>query len=111
MAAQQGRVGEGVMAASGGVFIIAILAAAAQPDAGTPALLKPAAASPDAGTPALLKPAAANPPDAGAPAPKAEAVPIAPLQAGPDIVPLVPPPAEYTLQLKDGDWRVHVNLR
>ena len=47
--------------------------------------------------------------DAGIPA--AAPVPIAPLQAAPDIVPLVPPPPEYTLSLKDGDWRVHVNFR
>ena len=39
------------------------------------------------------------------------AVPIAPLQDAPDIVPLVPPPPEYTLSLRDGDWRVHVNFR
>jgi hypothetical protein len=47
--------------------------------------------------------------DAGTPAPAP--VPIAPLQTAPDIVPLVPPPPEYTLSLKDGDWRVHVNFR
>ena len=75
------------MAASGGFFIVAILAAAAAPDAGV---------QPDAGAQA---------------APRAEIVPLAPLQTAPDIVALVPPPAEYTLQLKDGDWRVHVNLR
>ncbi|MGZ6142568.1 MAG: hypothetical protein ACXWLM_04475, partial [Myxococcales bacterium] len=46
--------------------------------------------------------------DAGTPA---QAVPIAPLQEAPDIVPLVPPPAEYTLSLKDGDWRVRVTFR
>jgi hypothetical protein len=37
-------------------------------------------------------------------------VPLAPLGVA-DIVPLVPPPAEYTLSLKDADWRVKVNLR
>ncbi|MCA1827266.1 MAG: hypothetical protein LC689_10065 [Myxococcales bacterium] len=51
---------------------------------------------------ALLLAAAA---DAGTP------VPIAPLQTAPDIVPLVPPPPEYTLELKDARWRVHVNFR
>ena len=38
-------------------------------------------------------------------------IPLAPLGEGPDLVPLVPPAAEYTLALRDGDWRVHVNLR
>ena len=38
-------------------------------------------------------------------------IPLAPLTGGPDLVPLVPPPAEFTLSLRDGDWRVHVNLR
>jgi hypothetical protein len=37
-------------------------------------------------------------------------VPLAPLGVT-DLVPLVPPPAEYTLSLKDADWRVKVNLR
>src|SRR5215468_6463634 len=36
---------------------------------------------------------------------------IAPLQAAPDLVPLVPPPPEYTLELKDGPFRVHVNFK
>jgi hypothetical protein len=35
---------------------------------------------------------------------------LAPLTA-PDIVPLVPPPAEYTLSLRQDEWRVHVTLR
>jgi hypothetical protein len=30
---------------------------------------------------------------------------------GPDLVPLVPPPPEYTLSLRDGDFRVRINLR
>ena len=47
----------------------------------------------------------------GAPDAGVAPVPIAPLMPGADLVPLVPPPAEYTLSLKDGDWRVHVNLR
>jgi len=53
---------------------------------------------------ALLLAAAA---DAGTPA----MVPIAPLPTAPEIVPLVPPPPEYTLELKDGAWRVHVSFR
>lgn len=66
-----------------------------------------------------------------------QAIPIATLDSAPDLVPLVPPPAEYTLLLRDAeaagrsttedrgtapgraeaagrstnDWRVHVNLR
>jgi hypothetical protein len=57
-------------------------------------------------------PAASLQPPARAPVqPEAAPVPLAPLQAAPDIVPLVPPAAEYTLSLRDGDWRVHVNLR
>ena len=44
-------------------------------------------------------------------APDAGGIPIAPLSDGPDLVPLVPPPAEYTLSLREGDFRVHVNLR
>ena len=54
----------------------------------------------------LLAAASPAPADAGTPA-----VPIAPLQEAPDIVPLVPPAAEYTLSLKDADFRVHVNFR
>ena len=44
-------------------------------------------------------------------APDAGGIPLAPLSEGPELVPLVPPPAEFTLSLRDGDWRVHVNLR
>ena len=55
---------------------------------------------------ALLLAAAA---DAGTPA--AAPVPLAPLQEPPDLVPLVPPPPEYTLELKDREFRVHVNFK
>jgi hypothetical protein len=81
----------------GGFFLAAILIAAD--------LQQPPASS--------LQPPAKAPvqPVAGGRGPEAGPVPLAPLQAGPDIAPLVPPPAEYTLSLRDADWRVHVNLR
>lgn len=83
------------MFSAGGLLTAALVAAAAQP-------AQPQPAAPPAQTPAA--------PPAQTPAAPAD-VPIAPLQAGPDLVPLVPPPAEYTLSLRDGDFRVRVNLR
>ena len=82
-------------------MILALLLAAASPAPQPPA---------SAQAPSPAKP---SPSDAGVPAPQAapQPVPIAPLQSAPDIVPLVPPPAEYTLSLKDAEWRVHVNFR
>ena len=35
---------------------------------------------------------------------------VAPLLA-PDIAPLVPPAPEYTLSLRENEWRVHVTFR
>ena len=64
-----------------------------------------------AAQPAATSPAPPAPAAAPAPAPDADGIPLAPLTGGPDLVPLVPPPAEFTLSLRDGDWRVHVNLR
>ena len=85
-----------------GGWMVALLAA--QPAAKSPA---PATASAAAPATAALSASAAAPPSA----PDADGVPLAPLSGKPDLVPLVPPPAEFTLSLRDGDWRVHVNLR
>ena len=64
-----------------------------------------------AAQPAATSPAPPAPAAAPAPAPDADGIPLASLSGKPDLVPLVPPPAEFTLSLRDGDWRVHVNLR
>jgi hypothetical protein len=89
----------------GGLFALLIAAA---PDAGVS--VPPA---PDAGSAAAAQldggSADAAKPDAGATA--AAAPPeLAPL-ISPDIAPLVPPAPEYTLSLKQDEWRVHLNFR
>jgi hypothetical protein len=53
-------------------------------------------------------------PPAPGPAPQSLLVvppPVAPLPAGPDLAPLVPPALEYALSLQQNEWRVNVALR
>jgi len=64
----------------------------------------PAAAQPQP-PPAMKQPPAPPPPAQTQAAPE-----IAPL-VSPDIAPLVPPPPEYTLSLKQDEWRVHLTFR